>query len=272
MRTVSLALPSEDWSAIGSVVQAIATVLTLVVAIVAARYAAGQVREARRQVEEARRAREEEAQRAAEQSAEQADREQRLREEQARPFVVVDFEPSPVWGNIINLVIENVGKTLAKNVRFTFEPPLQSSQQSRDGYDFAETVLLRSGIPAMPPGKHFTALFDLSHERVDTDLPMTYTVRVDLDDAQGRAQEPLEYVLDLNFRYGLRRIEEKTTHDVAKSLKEIETAVKRWTQHSSGVRVWLRDEDAYLARENEEYERWQADQARSTDPEQPEKE
>jgi len=44
----------------------------------------------------------------------------------------------------------------------------------------------------------------MSHERIETDLPMTYTVRVDLQDYQGRDQEPLEYVLDLNFRYGRR--------------------------------------------------------------------
>lgn len=180
--------------------------------------------------------------------------------------MVVDFEPSPVWGNIINLVIENVGKTLAKNVRFAFDPPLKSSQESRDGYDFGDTVLLRSGIPAMPPGKRFTALFDMSHERIRTDLPMAYTVQVDLDDAYGRPQEPLTYVLDLNFRYGLRRIEEKTVHDVAKSLKEIERSVKSWTQHFNGMRVWVRDEDAYLAREQAEYKAWQEEQAGDDGP------
>lgn len=227
---------------------------TLIVAVVAARYAARQVREARAQVEEARRTREQQAEQARRESEEGTEREQRLREEQARPFVVVDFEPSPVWGNIIDIVFENVGKTLARNVRFTFDPPLESSQRARDGYDFAKSALLTSGIPAMPPGKRVTALFDLSHERVNTDLPMAYRVRVDLQDSQERDQEPLEYVLDLNFRYGLRRVESKTVHDVAKSLKEIERATARWTQHFNGVRVWVRNEDTYLAREVEEYE------------------
>lgn len=80
-------------------------------------------------------------------SREQAEREQRLREDQARPFVVVDFEPSPVWGNIINLVVQNVGKTLAKNVRLTFDPPLVSSMAGNDGYNFQESNLLKHGIP-----------------------------------------------------------------------------------------------------------------------------
>ncbi|MBK9740546.1 MAG: hypothetical protein IPO93_13790 [Actinobacteria bacterium] len=82
---------------------------------------------------------------------------------------------------------------------------------------------------------------------------MTYRVTVNSDDAQGRPQEPLQYVLDLNFLFGLRQIEVKTVHDVAKSLKEIERSVSRWTQHFNGLRVWVRDEDSYLARQEEAY-------------------
>jgi hypothetical protein len=106
--------------------------------------------------------------------------------------VVVDFEPGSIWGNVIELVVENVGRTLAKNVRFTFEPALRSSQEQRDGYDFERSTPLTRGIPAMPPGKRFVALFDLSHERIKTDLPMSYNVTVELQDFKGRDQEPLE--------------------------------------------------------------------------------
>jgi hypothetical protein len=101
---------TEDWAAVGSVVQAVATILTLGVAVVAARYAARQVHEA----EEARKTREAQAEQAREESDEQARREQRLREEQARPFVVVDFEPSSVWGNAIDLVFRTLVKLLPR--------------------------------------------------------------------------------------------------------------------------------------------------------------
>jgi len=79
---------------------------------------------------------------------------------------------------------------------------------------------------------------------------MKFTVRVDLEDARGQSQEPLEYVLDLNFRYGFRRVESMSIHDVAKSLKEIERRVTQWTQHSNGLRVWVRDEDARIFEDN----------------------
>jgi hypothetical protein len=266
MRTVGVSIASwtaDTWSAIGSMTQAIATVFTLGVAIFAACYAARQVREARAQVDEARKAREFQADRAMRESEEQAKRDQQLREDQARPFVVVDFDASPVWGNIINLVFENVGRTLAKNVRFSFDPPLVSSQGG-EGYDFESSVLLTQGIPAMPPGKRFEALFDLSHDRLKANLPMTYTVKVDSQDAYGRNQDTLEYILDLNFRYGIKRVESKTIHDVAKSLHAIERNIDRWTQHSNGLRVWLRDEKSYLKHLDELYEQRQARRHEST--------
>lgn len=85
----------------------------------------------------------------------------KTREEQAQPFVVVDFEPSSVWSNIINLVVTNVGKTLARDVRLTFEPKLASTHV-KDEWDLNETVLIKEGIPAMPPGKRLVALFDIA--------------------------------------------------------------------------------------------------------------
>ena len=224
-----------DWAALGSVTQAAATVAAVVVALVAVIYAKRQWTSAQAQIHEAR------------------VREEERKEERARPFVVVDFEPSAASGNLIDLVIENVGATLAKNVRFQFDPELVSSMDTDGGYGLSKSVLFTHGIPALPPGKRISALFDVSHKRLEAGLPPTFRVTVHSEDAQGRAQEPLEYVLDLNFRYGLRRVDVKTVHDVAKSMKEIEKAVGRWTQHFDGIRVWVRDEDAYLARVEEDY-------------------
>lgn len=213
----------EEWSA---VVTAGATVATFVVAIWAAFYAGAQVRHARE-----------------------------LRDEQAKPFVVVDFEPSEAWGNVINLVVENVGQTLARDVRLEFDPPLTSSQeQKREHFDFRSSHLLTHGIPSMPPRRRFEAFFDLSHERDKRDdLPMSYRVTVRCADAKGVEQEPLEYVLDLNFRYGLRHIGLRSQHHTASALEAIRDVLRRWTVRQ-GVRVWNRDFDAKLAEEQEEME------------------
>lgn len=195
-----------DWSALAGVV-------TALVAVAAALFAFMQVRQARL-----------------------------LREEQAQPIVVVDFESAPVWHNAIELVIQNIGKTIATNVHVTFDPPLKSTQR-HEGYDLAQSTLLTKGIPTMPPGKRVTAMFDLSHERKDSGLPMAYVAKVDFADAHGRAQQSLTYVLDLEFMYGLMRFTEYGVHDAAKALREMRDAMNKWTAHFDGLRVYIVDED-----------------------------
>jgi hypothetical protein len=51
----------------------------------------------------------------------------RLREEQARPFVIVDFEP----GFLVYLTVENIGRTMARDVTIRFDKPLASTSQGR---------------------------------------------------------------------------------------------------------------------------------------------
>jgi hypothetical protein len=96
----------------------------------------------------------------------------------------------------------------------------------------------------MPPGRRVAALFDLSHERKDSGLPMSYSATVKFADFQGKPQKPLKYVLDLNFRYGLVRFNQYGVHDAAKALREMEKSMKKWTDHFNGIRVYVRDEDA----------------------------
>jgi hypothetical protein len=207
-----------DWTAL-------ATCATALVAAAAALYARNQVKEART-----------------------------LREEQAQPFVVVDFEPSPAWRQAINLVVENIGKTLATNVRITFDKPLESTE-THPGFEISESVLLTEGIPCMPPGKRVTALFDLAHQRKDSGLPMTYVATVEFCDGRGRQQKALTYVLDLNFYYGLMSIDEYGMHHAAKALGEIHKIMKKWTGHHGRLGIDSFDADYAAWRANWERER-----------------
>src|SRR5690348_10592102 len=82
-----------------------------------------------------------------------------LREEQARPFVIVDFEP----GFLVYLTVENLGRTMARDISIHFDKPLTSSLPGRSELD--ESPLFRQPIPAMPPGKKIRVLFDQFNAR-----------------------------------------------------------------------------------------------------------
>src|SRR4051812_48588940 len=77
----------------------------------------------------------------------------RLREAEAQPFIIVTLEPDPLDTFIVNLRVENIGQTLARDVEFTFTPPLASvmDENADDDAGLAESYLVRDGIPTMPP-------------------------------------------------------------------------------------------------------------------------
>jgi hypothetical protein len=94
----------------------------------------------------------------------------RLREEQARPFVIVDFEP----GFLVYLTVENIGRTMARDVSIRFDEPLESTLSGPREID--ESPLLRKPIPTLPPGRKIRVLFDQYAARLEAGLPLTYDV------------------------------------------------------------------------------------------------
>jgi hypothetical protein len=174
--------------------QSVAAVGQLVVLLVAVLYARGQVREARR-----------------------------LREDQARPFVVVDFAISVP--PTIRLAISNIGKTMARDVRVSFTPTLRSSLD-KSGERVADLRMLNEPIPTMPPGKVYSTMFDVF---IHDDLPSRYTVIVRYRDDRDPELPPDTYSLDLSLYEDLVPDWQKTTKDLHEELHRIRLTLERWS-------------------------------------------
>src|ERR1700678_1127195 len=71
-----------------------------------------------------------------------------LREDQARPFVVVTLEPSGASRHFLDLVVRNHGKTVAHDVQFSFDKELQSTNDNL-GYPLADVKFLHDGIATL---------------------------------------------------------------------------------------------------------------------------
>lgn len=183
---------SVDWGDVPAWIAAVGSTATFLVAAIAAVAAFRQVGEARK-----------------------------LREEQAQPFVVIDFEENEAGHPFVDLVIRNIGTTLATDVRFHFDPRLRSSSYEGQGVDIADLHVLKQGIAAMPPGREIRFLFDegpLVFERKD--LPRKYDVEISFGSTRG-PQEPLRYSLDLDMLFGQHAVVVHGTHHIAKSLRAI---------------------------------------------------
>ncbi|WP_406514021.1 hypothetical protein OG851_40445 [Streptomyces sp. NBC_00161] len=55
---------------------------------------------------------------------------ERIHREQNEPYVIVDIQPDPDGGALL-LVVENTGPTVARNVRISCDPPLESGWAPR---------------------------------------------------------------------------------------------------------------------------------------------
>lgn len=165
--------------------------------------------------------------------------------------VAIAATPS-TWQTIIELRITNTGRTLARDVRFEFDPPLASSHDDGGGRGpLMELNIFKHGIPSLAPGKEITIFFDQYPSRAEKKLPMTYSARVAYTDTTGKQySDPL--TLDLQMYLGTGGVTRHGMHDIHKQLKVIADTVKKWTDYS-GVKVMTR---ADIKERNAE---WQAE-------------
>jgi hypothetical protein len=97
-----------------------------------------------------------------------------LREEQNRPFVVVDIEVES--GYMMYLEVTNMGTSLARDVGIEIDPPLESAID----IEVSKLKMLNEGIATLAPGKKYRTFFEMSFRRNEDrpDLPMNHTARV----------------------------------------------------------------------------------------------
>jgi hypothetical protein len=132
---------------------------------------------------------------------------------------VIDFEPEVP--PLLYLVVTNLGRTMARNVRFEVDPPFRSSQDERWG--------CRSGRSSCsPPAPRRWLLGNATSppsiplfNREELGLPSSYWVRISYDGKDGQSFTD-EQRLDLDLYRGLRPVHRDTIHHVSETLMKIE--------------------------------------------------
>ncbi|MFG2019533.1 hypothetical protein [Actinomadura geliboluensis] len=196
--------------------------ISTAVAIVAAAYAASQAHSAADSASSAVRS----ADAANEQVAVSRDQlalAKQIQREQNEPYVVVDIQPASWATEVLLLVIENIGPTVARNVKFSVDPPFETSYESRREAPLREANILTKGIPTLPPGRRIEILFDVGFELFKTDLPKVYEVTVEASGPFGPV-EPMRYIIDLEILLGYSLLGRKTVHQGVKELEKLRKA------------------------------------------------
>lgn len=145
-----------------------------------------------------------------------------VRDEETAPYVLVYFnmeETSP----LIYLIIKNIGKTPARNIRIDFDPPLQSTQQSL----LEKYSPLVNGIPSLAPGQEIRTWFDLYRRYSRANYPKTYTVKLSYYGGISDKQRGDEQVIDLSMYEGRIYTREEGIADLVKVGNDIRRTLGR---------------------------------------------
>lgn len=153
----------------------------------------------------------------------------RLREQQSRPFVVIDFDVERAVETYLEVC--NLGNSLARDVKFEIAPQLESAVE----VPVEKFKMLNEGISTLAPGKRLRTFFDIGFKRIQSDLPMSYTAIIRYSD-QDRKRSFEEVVdLDLGQFLYLESPTRRDVHDVNERLKEISETLGKLTWSGGGL-------------------------------------
>jgi hypothetical protein len=188
----------------------------------------------------------------------------KLRDAQTRPFVVVDLGNSRQ--SFFDLVVTNLGSTMARDVTFEFDPPMVTSKRHTDIY---ELKAFQHGISTLPPGKEFRTLLDFGPARLKEKLPDVYRVKINYRGDPGNRPYSEEMDLDFGLFWNRRFITLHDIHDVHKQLEIIATELRHWRPGVGSGLLAVSPEDVQkrhgqLQRDLEEYQGEPADRKHDT--------
>lgn len=148
-----------------------------------------------------------------------------LREEQNRPFVVVDFDCEQ--GYMMYLEVVNIGTSLARDVTIEIDPPLESAIDIKVG----ELKMLNEGIATLAPGKRYRTFFDMGFRRAEAerDYTMNHIARVRYKDEKGKRTFDETLNLDMDQYMHMNTVTRRGIHDVHKQLEAIQKTLKGWS-------------------------------------------
>jgi hypothetical protein len=136
-----------------------------------------------------------------------------IRNDETAPYIVAYFE---LEDHSLHLIVENIGKGLAKNVKIEFDPKLECN-----GHDISETPLIKDGIPSMPPNYKIKTYFDTTVRYLKSGLPLSYNVKISYYGGLINTERTTEFVLDLTYIKGIHFVKRNRMHDLVKEIEDM---------------------------------------------------
>ncbi|MHB8857333.1 MAG: hypothetical protein ACYC6K_12020 [Bellilinea sp.] len=143
------------------------------------------------------------------------------RDTEIAPYIVAYLDGQGTINGKLYLVIKNTGKSVAKNVKVIFDPPLQTKFS-----DTLNRVLPPNGIPSIPPGYEIKTIIDyfITYKEYG---PMAFDVSVIYSGGISDKLREDKYHLDLEiFRGIVYSVENKPPSETVKAINELNSSIE----------------------------------------------
>jgi hypothetical protein len=174
---------------------------------------------------------------------------QRLRAEQAQPYVVIYAEHNEAHPHCIELSVKNFGATAARDITITIDPPLQRSAGGE-----IEDVKGPNQIRTLVPGQEWRTFWDTTIHREELSMPSRYTATIKFSDSRGRKLGPYTFDLDWGQMMDRGWIETYGIHQLAEAVRETRDLLKNRGDHNH-MRVLAYSGEGHDKRERESWEK-----------------
>ncbi|GHO98357.1 hypothetical protein KSF_084050 [Reticulibacter mediterranei] len=166
------------------------------------------------------------------------------REEENAPFVIV-YTKFDHENMMLNVVVENIGKTVAKDIKLGFDPPLQIRIFRKD--DLEDNILLTNGIHSLVPNNKILIPFAIAINYFNDNPPMVYAVKVGYSGNDTLPRQEIRYDLDLNhYRYQLE--EREPVAKIAAAMESLSSNFFQYTEYFKGLLYDANDISNMLSR------------------------
>jgi hypothetical protein len=145
------------------------------------------------------------------------------RDQEVAPYVIAYFDVSDARYTIC-FVVENIGRSMAHNVRVVVEPPLQSTQIQ----DIDKVAFIQDGIPTLAPGQALRTIVDTTFMYLNhPDLPKAYHVTITYMGGLSSAVRRTVQNADLNMYQNMRPSPEPGMHHLVQEAEKLRKAIER---------------------------------------------
>ncbi len=146
------------------------------------------------------------------------------KESEMAPYVIALFD-IPFEEKMIYLVVKNIGKSTAQDVKIQFKPKLADNS----GEDISELPVFKNGITSLSPGQEIRTFVDSSSAFLfgQNDQPLTYIVKISFNGWPKDTLKVTEQVLDLTADKRSSNITQHGRHDLTNEVEKISRNIER---------------------------------------------